>query len=631
MKILNIKIYNGSEWIDYTLNESAIDSSKIQLDASKFEIGNVYMYNGSLMYDTAQDSIRTKRDTAYALKSGYYVCGSENIDLRIMRKNADESISYISNFDLSKVYIEEDGEYYFSIRYKDKRVPVLEDLVAEVAIVNATKVFISDFAGAKSFYPNYFNSANGKVGYMLGIATPHTGIIAREHRITLTNVLIFPFSVVLTARPGCQIALITWSGKEFIDTNIVADNGWKDTYTVPPNTYFTFTLSKLDGSNLTLGEELNMFEARVLGGTGDIYDLWTSIKDIEEVAKNNKEQVDTIADTKLDKQAPKGGNVCVYIIKADGAQDVSETTTTLGTIQATRIVRLMDNSVGSTEPPTYADGRIIQRDPTQPYQVANKHYVDDKLLDKLDKNGGASEYGTVYGVSETGEQIQINCANQPLAGRIPRFDVNNRIQTNTPENELECANKYYVDTVAGTKLDKKTAAGGNVCLYFVDPSGNGVLQTGSTPASCVSGNVPRFLGESSGSYEPAGGRLVQRDPTQPYQVANKQYVDNMVKTYYLHDIILHVSNSASGMVEYTIEMKILSKLNQPISWGDFIIFKFAVMSSKGIKWSSASQAQETKYNEYFNVDSAGTYTYSGWTWTTESHLMSIIDTVNEVI
>jgi hypothetical protein len=339
---------------------------------------------------------------------------------------------------------------------------------------------------------------------------------------------------------------------------------------------------------------------------------------------------------KLDKVTSPDTVDRVYAIDTNGDQVVKTVTTT----------PLQDTIPKYTE-----NGTIQSNAPQDIYDCANKEYVDtvagvkadaqatmDAINSKLDKftvQGNAGD--KVYVARYDGIQTTTFIGARP--GYIARYNGSAENNTapaascslivSTPQSDYAAANKKYVDDVADTKLDKKPAAGGNVCLYFVDPSGNGVLQTGSTPGSCVDGNIPRFLGNSSGSYEPATGRLIQRDPIQPYQVANKHYVDNQ-STYYYHSLILQIENASLFQMEYILELNIVTRQSTAITMEDLMTKNFTAVSSKGMKYTN-NQVSETKYNEFFRIyDGGSNINYGGWSISTSGKNTRIIDEINEI-
>lgn len=75
---------------------------------------------------------------------------------------------------------------------------------------------------------------------------------------------------------------------------------------------------------------------------------------------------------------------------------------------------------------------------------------------------------------------------------------------------------------ADVKLDKSDIPG----LVYVNDAGGHLLA--NTPDRATAGNIPVYLGESSGTSMPAA-HLTAKDPINPYHVATKDYVDNKVK------------------------------------------------------------------------------------------------------
>ena len=109
-----------------------------------------------------------------------------------------------------------------------------------------------------------------------------------------------------------------------------------------------------------------------------------------------------------------------------------------------------------------SNGVLITSTPTKPYQAANKDYVDEGFIAKVTT---ATQDTRVYGISAKGEQYIIPTSeNIPQQGHIAQYTTGGNIRTNTPIDNLDCANKKYVD-------EKKVDISENFVKAFTIPNG----------------------------------------------------------------------------------------------------------------------------------------------------------------
>ena len=116
---------------------------------------------------------------------------------------------------------------------------------------------------------------------------------------------------------------------------------------------------------------------------------------------------------------------------------------------------------GATEPT--ANGAIICKEPIQPYQTANKKYVDDNFIGKVkDTSGFNRVYYIQNGTTDTSTYdlmfpAQFNTEeNAKRRYGIPAYTAG-RLGCAPPEGDYEAANKKYVDDITGdiaTALDE---------------------------------------------------------------------------------------------------------------------------------------------------------------------------------
>lgn len=90
-----------------------------------------------------------------------------------------------------------------------------------------------------------------------------------------------------------------------------------------------------------------------------------------------------------------------------------------------------------------SNGVLITSTPTKPYQAANKDYVDNGFVAKVTTS---TQDNRVYGLRADGTQaVFATSQNVPQIENIAQYTTGNNIRTNTPIDNLDCANKKYVD------------------------------------------------------------------------------------------------------------------------------------------------------------------------------------------
>lgn len=107
-------------------------------------------------------------------------------------------------------------------------------------------------------------------------------------------------------------------------------------------------------------------------------------------------------------------------------------------------------------------GVLITNTPTKLYQAANKKYVDDGFVAKTTT---PTQDARVYGVYADGTQTIFKTSqNVPEIDHLAQYTTGGNIRTNTPIDNLDCANKKYVD-------EKKVDISENFVKAFTIPNG----------------------------------------------------------------------------------------------------------------------------------------------------------------
>lgn len=179
------------------------------------------------------------------------------------------------------------------------------------------------------------------------------------------------------------------------------------------------------------------------------------------------------ADTKLDKST-QTGFLRAYCVNPDASQTTVPVASNANTWKTDRIATLVSSARGSESDRSNMEnpnvGYLLSATPTQPFHTANKEYVDENFAPNIIKD--YPNEGTVQAVVMTAKTG-------------------------------DAARRYGVYTIS------------------------------TSTAGVQSGRLAQYFGGDSGA-EGTGlgnGRILQHDPVQPLQVANKRYVDNKVKTY----------------------------------------------------------------------------------------------------
>ena len=129
----------------------------------------------------------------------------------------------------------------------------------------------------------------------------------------------------------------------------------------------------------------------------------------------------------------------------------------LGSVPNT-IAQVYTNDAGDTKP--YSTGVLITNVPTQPYQCANKKFVDENYLKVYDKgtiNVGELKFPGMRNEDGTNKQAWFGSSvGQYIANSAVAFtDAQGHLGTNTPTDALHCANKQFVeDAIANINLTK---------------------------------------------------------------------------------------------------------------------------------------------------------------------------------
>ena len=205
----------------------------------------------------------------------------------------------------------------------------------------------------------------------------------------------------------------------------------------------------------------------------------------------------------------------------------------------------------------------------------------------------------VYGLNADGTQTVFALSkNVPEEYNVAQYTTGNNIRTSEPVNDLDCTNKKYVDDNYYKKAKVNDVS---VCLLTPDTttSSSSELYRGtewygnnapgnivmlSDKDQLVPGSTTSYTGDNRPSYK---GTVIVPEPTRPYHVANKKYVDEAVTNAVIGDTVFktlfsnhqsivgqgnidlykhHVKISTnSGTYSYDFYTDIISSQNFPIN------------------------------------------------------------------
>ncbi|MGP5930351.1 hypothetical protein [Corynebacterium glyciniphilum] len=103
---------------------------------------------------------------------------------------------------------------------------------------------------------------------------------------------------------------------------------------------------------------------------------------------------------------------------------------------------------GSTLMRRTSSGRVSVASPSEAANAANKQYVDQAVLTKVDTTSTASR---LYGTGSGGAQTQVQYANAATASTVPLRGANGTLPVGAPTSGEHATTKTYVDDAVGTR------------------------------------------------------------------------------------------------------------------------------------------------------------------------------------
>ncbi len=190
---------------------------------------------------------------------------------------------------------------------------------------------------------------------------------------------------------------------------------------------------------------------------------------------------------------------------------------------------VLDSTLGDVAPD--GNGFLLANNPTKPYQVANKRYVDNSIAENAVQK--TDTVFQVYCTNGSGKQYTKWYAIRPEMESFMYRDVNGCSQVNTPVNVLDIANKKYVDNALEGKVDKIKANAEYMQVYVKTKIGvdKGIPLTNSLFTDANGNNNESVVLRTPADSKPnnsGGGRIKAALPIDDNDVTSKKYVDEKV-------------------------------------------------------------------------------------------------------
>lgn len=172
----------------------------------------------------------------------------------------------------------------------------------------------------------------------------------------------------------------------------------------------------------------------------------TTYSEVEQEAAQDTLGVTAKLDGKLDK-AGTDTTVRVYAVNPNGDQRTRHIATSAYLMAPNNIPQYQNDAEGWDNSYVFT-GKLVTNDPVRKYHVANKKYVDDNFVLKVSRLNDTRN--GLYMELTDGATIMVDVSQTPYGNAVSRFTNRGTAQTNTPTEDLDAANKKYVDD--NTKL-----------------------------------------------------------------------------------------------------------------------------------------------------------------------------------
>lgn len=238
---------------------------------------------------------------------------------------------------------------------------------------------------------------------------------------------------------------------------------------------------------------------------------------------------------------------------------------------------------GNTIPLRLADGRLQAMAPTEDLDCVNKKHVDDNYVRKV------TTANRVYTTDKDGLADTAALAYSPVAYGLSAYDEGGRITTNEPVDNLDCANKKYVDdtiatssaAVDGTSIVKDTDGKIQLNQEYIDYLDNQLYQP---PAISVFTML-----DAAGATLPTSNEL---GTTLSAAAFNHQ--ETNIKNIQGDNVELHINNAAAATTS-TAKKDVATKVTLTTAQSITSSTKFTL---KGINTKGAAFSRDYQVNFY---------------------------------
>lgn len=228
-------------------------------------------------------------------------------------------------------------------------------------------------------------------------------------------------------------------------------------------------------------------------------------------------------------------------------------------------------------------GVLLTNTPTRDYQCVNKKYADDNYVRKV------TTAKRVYITDKDGLADTAALAYSPVAYGLSAYDEGGRITTNEPVDNLDCANKKFVEdaiatssaTVDGTSIVKDTDGKIQLNQEYIDYLDNQLYQP---PAISVFTML-----DAAGAALPTSNEL---GTTLSAAAFNHQ--ETNIKNIQGDNVELHINNAAAATTS-TAKKDVATKVTLTTAQSITSSTKFTL---KGINTKGAAFSRDYQVNFY---------------------------------
>ena len=234
-------------------------------------------------------------------------------------------------------------------------------------------------------------------------------------------------------------------------------------------------------------------------------------------------------------------------------------------------ILINQNTDGTTAPQAYRFGRYMESGefpvgtPTQPYYAANKGYIDDNFVPKIQFTSGRLRFNVCMPNGELSAAEVANGDAVPTGYAFSRANGAGNLSTATPTKDVHAANKGYVDDNFVKQVTFDTENGDGTLQGFVYVVDKYNIQTTKDL---------RIVGKfDSIPVRNANGNFYVGDPTLDYECANKRFVDrNKGTKLYKHEITSDAMSST--LIVYTATSAAYTNSNIAAIKDDWLTAKY---------------------------------------------------------